>query len=59
MPLDSIVCRKNLDEERGNPWICECPLCNVQRELEEKVPNELRGSLSTPDLPLKPESLAT
>ena len=25
------ICRKKLDEERGNPWICECPLCRAER----------------------------
>ncbi len=31
MPFDSIICRKNLDEERGNPWICECPMYREER----------------------------
>lgn len=34
MPLDSIICRRNLDEERGDPWICKCPLCNYARKIE-------------------------
>jgi hypothetical protein len=32
MPLESIICRRLLDEERGNPWICACPLCEQQRK---------------------------
>ena len=31
MPWDSVICRKNLDESRGNPWICECYLCKKER----------------------------
>lgn len=27
MPLGSIICRRKLDQERGNPMICECPKC--------------------------------
>ena len=35
MPFDSIICRKKLDEERGNiPSICECPLCQEARREE-------------------------
>jgi hypothetical protein len=26
------ICRRKLDVERGNPWICECPLCQAERE---------------------------
>jgi hypothetical protein len=26
------ICRRILDEERGNPWICECPFCREARE---------------------------
>ena len=32
MPLDSVICRKNLDESRGNPWVCECPMCKQKRD---------------------------
>ena len=34
MPLESIICRKNLDEARGNLWICECPMCREARRSE-------------------------
>jgi hypothetical protein len=35
MPFESVICRKKLDEERGNPWICGCPFCNEERlEIE-------------------------
>ena len=31
------ICRRKLDEERGNPWICECPVCKEakRREVDE------------------------
>lgn len=32
MPLGSVICRKKLDQEGGNPWVCECPLCRVERK---------------------------
>ena len=34
MPMDSIICRRKLDEERKNPfdWICACPMCEQQRK---------------------------
>ena len=29
------ICRRKFDEEHGNPWICECPLCReVRRSIE-------------------------
>ena len=31
MSGESFICRKKLDEERGNPWVCECPLCKNER----------------------------
>lgn len=31
MPFDSVICRKRLDEERGNSWVCGCPFCNGKR----------------------------
>ena len=51
------ICRRKLDEERGNPWICECPLCREARKeegietgrprKEEEVDNESnRGTVS-------------
>lgn len=36
MPVDSIICRRLLDEERGNPFICECPICGEIRKSETK-----------------------
>ncbi len=35
MLLDSnheVICRKKLDEERGNEWICGCFFCEKERE---------------------------
>ena len=26
MPLGSVICRKKLGEERGNDFLCECPI---------------------------------
>jgi hypothetical protein len=40
MPLDSVICRKNLDERRGNPWICECPMCRGKRKDNLLNPGE-------------------
>ena len=43
MPLESMICRRKLDEERGNPfgWICACPLCEQQRkEVNSLNPGE-------------------
>jgi hypothetical protein len=38
--MPSIICRRGLDEERGNPWLCGCPFCveakKVSREEELK-----------------------
>lgn len=28
----TIICRKALDAERENPWICECPRCAEQKK---------------------------
>jgi len=25
------ICRRRLDEQHGNPWICECPLCRREK----------------------------
>ena len=36
MPLESIICRRALDESRGNPWICECFQCSKEREEIQK-----------------------
>ena len=36
MPLGSIICRRSLDEERGNEWICMCFRCKAEREEIEK-----------------------
>jgi len=36
MPLESIICRRKLDQERGNPQICECPMCREIRKTETK-----------------------
>lgn len=39
MPLESIICRRLLDEEKGNPQICECPMCREARK-ENKTTEE-------------------
>lgn len=31
---NDVICRRKLDEERGNPWICECMLCKRERGLK-------------------------
>jgi hypothetical protein len=46
MPLDSVICRKSLDEEKGNPWICGCPLCNGKRLV---IGDEGKAEMSDPD----------
>ena len=32
MPIESIICRRDLDEDRGKPWICERPRYRVDRD---------------------------
>jgi hypothetical protein len=27
-----VICRRALDEDRGNPWICGCTACKGERE---------------------------
>jgi hypothetical protein len=40
MPVESIVCRKGLDERNGNPWVCRCPWCQEKRkEIEGQAPD--------------------
>jgi hypothetical protein len=49
MPVDSIVCRRVLDEERGNPWICEYPMCQRARGTEKSEgEGKGRGESSSP-----------
>jgi hypothetical protein len=44
MPMDSMICRKKLDEERGNPFICECPICREQGRISgENEDNSILG----------------
>lgn len=31
---DQIICRRKLDEERGNEWICQCPKCCEERRTK-------------------------
>jgi hypothetical protein len=40
MPFDSVICRKKLDEERGNDWICGCALCQAQLKQDREKVNE-------------------
>lgn len=35
------ICRRKLDEDRGNPWICDCPICREARKAER--PREKEG----------------
>ncbi len=54
-----IICRKKLDDERGNEWICGCELCRLEREPHEtnlvgppdKTVGVLRDDLATHDEP--------
>jgi hypothetical protein len=50
MPLDSVICRRNLDESRGNPFICECPLCRDERKETETYVMEGIDDRSDPPL---------
>ncbi len=44
MLFESIICRKSLDEARGNPWICDCPLCkNLRARSEGNESGEIIG----------------
>ena len=36
MPLESIICRRKLDSEYGNEWLCQCFRCRDEREEIEK-----------------------
>jgi hypothetical protein len=40
MPIGSVICRRYLDEQRENPWICECPLCREERKAKEALDKE-------------------
>ena len=33
---DQIICRRKLDEERRNEWICQCPVCKLKKENGQK-----------------------
>jgi hypothetical protein len=35
MSLESVICRKILDQKKGNPWVCACPLCQRERRSRE------------------------
>ena len=37
MPLGSYICRKKLDESRGQKSICECPMCRQKRSEDERL----------------------
>jgi len=52
MPMDSIICRKRLDEEHGKPWICRCPHCaqkrkDLEQQLGEQAGHEEEGKKGT------------
>ena len=34
--MAEIICRKQLDQERGQSWICACPWCNEARREEDE-----------------------
>ena len=44
MPLESMICRRKLDSEYGNEWLCQCFRCRDERKeiekehLEDKCP---------------------
>jgi hypothetical protein len=40
MPLESVICRKKLDESRGRESICECPLCREEKRGKEASDKE-------------------
>ncbi len=31
----SPICRKDIDREAGNPWLCRCPSCSRERKEKE------------------------
>jgi hypothetical protein len=33
--FSSFICRRVLDKEKGNPWICLCPICKEAKGSEE------------------------
>ncbi len=41
MPLESVICRRKLDEARGNPQICECWKCREQGQGTDKGLGEI------------------
>ncbi len=40
MLFNNIICRRKLDEERGNPWICECPVCRLEKVQKDGTESE-------------------
>ena len=36
MPIENIICRKYLVEQRGNPWVCECLMCREMRRRRDE-----------------------
>jgi hypothetical protein len=46
LPLESIICRKKLDELYGNEWRCECFVCKrIRTEMiqGEESPGEFEA----------------
>ncbi len=43
------ICRKELDEEHGNPFICNCPKCRGRREEKRMEKEELRYKFQNGD----------
>lgn len=43
MGLESVICRRKLDEAKGNDWICACPLCQEARRKDPSLPYETGG----------------
>jgi hypothetical protein len=46
LPLESIICRKKLDELYGNEWRCECFVCKrarIETIQEEGSPREFEA----------------
>ena len=40
MSVSSAICRKKLDESRGQESICDCPLCKEERKAKEALDKE-------------------
>ncbi len=41
--MSEIICRRKLDEQYGNEFICACPLCQQARGEEDEPGSPSRG----------------